>query len=393
MVIILLKFPKYALDCISVLLESGFEAYFVGGCVRDGLLGRPYYDIDITTNALPEEIMRLFPSSVPTGISHGTVTVIQDGKPIEITTYRKEEGYLDKRHPDKVFFVSSLKEDLSRRDFTINALACNKDGEITDLFGGLGDLKNRIIRTVGNPEERFSEDALRILRAYRFASTLDFEIEENTALSAINLADNITDISGERILKELIKAANGTRPSMLLEFINTNALKEFGIEATPVNYAIDSIHSLKLNEIYSAALFIFMLKHSTEKIKNSLKASNQLLNCISVLEQLSESPAPSNKVELKTTLFKFGTDLTYLYLQYLKINNFSSATHLIDIYKEILNNDEVFSINKLAITGDDLKELGFSGREIGNKLYEALLFVIENNQKNTKEEILKHLKN
>ena len=393
MVIILLKFPKYALDCISVLSKNGFEAYFVGGCVRDGLLGRPCYDIDITTSALPEETMRLFPSSVPTGISHGTVTVIQDGSPIEITTYRKEEGYLDKRHPDKVSFVSSLKEDLSRRDFTINALACNKDGEITDLFGGLGDLENRIIRTVGKPEERFSEDALRILRTYRFASTLDFDIEESTALSAIKLANNITDISGERILKELIKAANGTRPSAVLELINTNALKEFGIESTQESSAIDGIPSLNLNEIYSAALFIFMLKHDTMKVKTSLKASNQLLSCLTTLEQLSSCPVPNNKIELKTILFKFGTDLTYLYLQYLKLNKFSSAESLLNTYEEILNNDEIFSINRLAVTGNDLKELGFSGREIGNKLYEALLFVIENNEMNTKEEILKHLKN
>ena len=165
-------------DLILKTLEgAGFAACFVGGCVRDTLLGRPVHDWDVTTSALPEEIMALFPRCIPTGIKHGTVTVLLRGESFEVTTFRRDGAYHDGRHPDGVVFVPNLTEDLARRDFTINAMAMHLDGRITDCFDGKADLKRGIIRCVGDPERRFREDALRMLRAWRFSAQLGFAID------------------------------------------------------------------------------------------------------------------------------------------------------------------------------------------------------------------------
>ncbi|MBQ1186698.1 MAG: CCA tRNA nucleotidyltransferase [Clostridia bacterium] len=388
----MLKFPKYAYNCINVLLNNGFEAYFVGGCVRDGLLSRPCYDIDITTNALPDEIMALFPTAIPTGIAHGTITVIQEGYPVEITTYRKEEGYKDNRHPDNVSFVSSLDEDLSRRDFTFNALACSKDGEIADLFGGINDLNNKLIRTVGEAEKRFEEDALRILRAYRFAATLGFEIECNTKSATLKLANNINNISGERILTELVKTANGIKPSVIFELLNTGALTNFGIEAGNENVApVNKIHTLNLNDIQKASLFFTCINHNLENIKSQLKACNVLLQNINALDEMREHKIPNDKYDLKQLLYKYGIDTVNLYLNYLALCSYENSEFLFNILNEIINNKEAFKISDLAISGNDIMELGFSGAEVGQQLYKALLYVMKDNNKNQKEDILNHL--
>ena len=164
---------------LKTLEDAGFAACFVGGCVRDTLLGRPVHDWDVTTSALPEEIMALFPRCIPTGIKHGTVTVLLNGESFEVTTFRRDGAYHDGRHPDGVVFVPNLTEDLARRDFTINAMAMHLDGSITDCFDGKADLKRGIIRCVGDPERRFREDALRMLRALRFSAQLGFQIEDD----------------------------------------------------------------------------------------------------------------------------------------------------------------------------------------------------------------------
>ncbi len=179
------KIPQNALLVINRLTQNGYKAYIVGGCVRDILLDKTPHDFDITTNAKPNEIISLFEKTVPTGIKHGTVTVILRDEPIEVTTFRTDRDYTDNRRPDNVTFVDDLKEDLARRDFTVNALAYNKTEGLKDFFGGQDDLQNKILRAVGNPEKRFREDALRILRLFRFASTLGFSIEEQTLNDAI----------------------------------------------------------------------------------------------------------------------------------------------------------------------------------------------------------------
>lgn len=197
--------PKDVAYILGKLKDHGFEAFIVGGSVRDALLGKKPVDWDVTTNAHPEEIKRIFKKTVDTGIAHGTVSVLLKGRPYEITTYRKDGRYLDHRHPEKVSFKASLKDDLKRRDFTINAMAYSPDMGLLDLFGGVSDLSSSIIRAVGIPDERFTEDALRMLRAARFAAQLDFDIEEKTKKSIKDHAGDLSFISKERIYTELSK--------------------------------------------------------------------------------------------------------------------------------------------------------------------------------------------
>lgn len=209
---------------IAELLGSGREAYYVGGCIRDELLGRPVHDMDITTSALPDEVMALFPRCVPTGLAHGTVTVLQDNYSFEVTTYRTESGYADHRRPEHVFFVSDVKEDLRRRDFTINAICCGMDGQQVDPFGGAEDLQRRLIRCVGLAEERFEEDALRMLRCVRFASVLDFAIAKNTWRGLLRQRDKLAHIAVERVRAELERIVEGPHPARGLGLLARSGL-------------------------------------------------------------------------------------------------------------------------------------------------------------------------
>lgn len=210
--------PKNVDTAINLLQSAGFEAYAVGGCVRDSLLGKTPNDWDITTSAKPEDMKSVFINfhCIDTGIKHGTVTVVIDGEPLEITTFRLDGEYEDNRHPKSVTFTSDLGADLGRRDFTVNAMAYSKKTGTVDLFGGQNDLKNKIIRCVGDPDRRFNEDALRILRALRFASALDFEIEEKTAQSLLKNRALLGNISEERIAKELLKLVCGNGAKRIL---------------------------------------------------------------------------------------------------------------------------------------------------------------------------------
>lgn len=210
--------PKNVDTAINLLQSAGFEAYAVGGCVRDSLLGKTPNDWDITTSAKPEDMKSVFINfhCIDTGIKHGTVTVVIDGEPLEITTFRLDGEYEDNRHPKSVTFTSNLGADLGRRDFTVNAMAYSKMTGTVDLFGGQNDLKNKIIRCVGDPDRRFNEDALRILRALRFASALDFEIEEKTAQSLLKNCALLGNISEERIAKELLKLVCGKGAKRIL---------------------------------------------------------------------------------------------------------------------------------------------------------------------------------
>lgn len=210
--------PKNVDTAINLLQSAGFEAYAVGGCVRDSLLGKTPNDWDITTSAKPENMKSVFADfhCIDTGIKHGTVTVVIDGEPLEITTFRLDGEYEDNRHPKSVTFTSNLGADLGRRDFTVNAMAYSKKTGTVDLFGGQNDLKNKIIRCVGDPDRRFNEDALRILRALRFASALDFEIEEKTAQSLLKNRALLGNISEERIAKELLKLVCGKGAKRIL---------------------------------------------------------------------------------------------------------------------------------------------------------------------------------
>lgn len=208
---VIISLPEKVKYIIDTLMQAGYEAYAVGGCVRDSVLGRTPGDWDITTSASPYQVKELFPRTVDTGIQHGTVTVMEGKEGFEVTTYRIDGEYEDSRHPKEVTFTSSLEEDLKRRDFTINAMAYNEAQGLVDIFGGIRDLEQRVIRCVGNPIDRFTEDALRMMRAVRFAAQLGFVMEETTRAAITELAPNLAGISAERIQTELVKlVANAT---------------------------------------------------------------------------------------------------------------------------------------------------------------------------------------
>jgi tRNA nucleotidyltransferase (CCA-adding enzyme) len=201
--------PAGVRTVLETLTGAGFEAYLVGGCVRDALLGRPVHDFDVATNATPDAVSRLFPRTIPTGLKHGTVTVLAEETAVEVTTYRKDVGYSDGRHPDRVVYCSSLPEDLARRDFTVNAMAMDLSGNVVDPFAGKDDLRARRIRAVGRASERFAEDGLRILRAFRFAAQLGFAIDPDTYTGMQQQAHRLRNVSAERIGEELAKLAAG----------------------------------------------------------------------------------------------------------------------------------------------------------------------------------------
>lgn len=265
--------------------SAGYEAYFVGGSVRDTIIGEKIHDVDIASSAYPEEIKKLFKRTVDTGIEHGTVMVIDNNQGYEITTFRTESGYQDYRRPDKVTFVRSLKEDLKRRDFTINALAMRENGEVTDLFGGIEDIDKKIIRAVGNPNERFNEDALRMMRAVRFASKLNFNIEKETFNAIERHSSLLEKIAIERIYVEFIKMMKGLKPKQGIDdMISTNMYLHVPLFADYRKQLSDisRFKNLNLNneiEIWSLICFEFGLNR--EQISNFLKswkASNEVIN-------------------------------------------------------------------------------------------------------------------
>ena len=221
-----IQLPEKVHNIIETLQSAGYEAYAVGGCVRDSLLGRTPNDWDITTSARPEETKRLFPRTIDTGIQHGTVTVMMNKEGFEVTTYRIDGEYEDSRHPKEVTFTASLEEDLKRRDFTINAMAYNEQDGLVDIFGGIRDIKAGVIRCVGNAEERFTEDALRMLRAVRFSAQLGYRIEEATRDAIRRLAPSLQRISAERIQTELVKLVTSPHPDYLRIAYETGITKE-----------------------------------------------------------------------------------------------------------------------------------------------------------------------
>lgn len=377
------NFPKYAINCIKTIENHGFEAWFVGGCVRDMLLKRPFYDIDIATNALPQDIIEIFPHTIPTGIKHGTVTVVLDNKNIEVTTYRSDGLYNDNRHPDSVKFEKNIESDLSRRDFTINAFAYNND-KIIDLFGGMDDLENKVIKCVGLPEERFKEDSLRILRAYRFACTLSFGIDKKTEKAAIKLGNLVEKVSGERILVELKKLVTGSNFDGFKNFVNQGLLEFCGIGKLKGN--INSI--LSVNAVYRLPVFLMMTQFDSDKFKKVLKPDNSLLSNITALSEMIIIDTPKTKKDIKLLLNKYSLEKVLIYFEYLKAQGIDTDNIQL-LLNEIETNHEPYLVSHLKIKGDDLKTFGFTGKELGERLNELCLFVIENPQKNNKSDLLK----
>ena len=371
--------------------ESGYSAHVVGGSVRDSLIGRPLGDFDITTSATPDETKAVFKDykTIDTGIKHGTVTLILGGVPYEITTYRVDGDYKDNRHPEEVTFTDRLEEDLARRDFTVNAMAYNPELGLSDPFFGRKDAECKLIRAVGDPYLRFDEDALRILRALRFASVLGFEIESYTACAARELASHLTSISRERIYTELKKLIMGvdakeilTEYSGIFEII----LGGVRIENLPNKNLFDNA------DIYSRFASIFLLNTvdpaaSAERVLTELKTDKfTRTHTISVLSAY-ENASFENRRSALTTLAKHGREVTEGVLA-LGILTGRFSDRDIEVLTDARECGIPYQISGLAIRGGDLLALGIKGERVGETLTSLLYAVIDGVAENEKEALV-----
>jgi len=430
---------SYILDTLN---KNNKEAYIVGGCVRDSLLKRELKDWDITTSALPEEIIDLFSQTIPTGLKHGTVTVVINEHNFEITTYRIDGEYSDNRHPDKVTFTPSLREDLSRRDFTINAMAYNKINNLVDLFNGSIDLNRRIIRCVGEPDKRFKEDALRMLRAVRFACELQFNIDKPTFNAIINNAYLLNYVSKERIRDEFCKMLLSDLPSRGLRMLEKTDLLSFIIPELKESVGFDQKnphhdknvfdHILSVVDNSSSELVVRLSAllhdigkprtfttdkkgighfygHNTvgadmaEQILKRLRFDNITIKKVSILitEHMSIYANMKNR-SLKKFINRVGTDnLDSLFKLQMsdreghKDNaDYSPILKRKEAIEAIINNGEAYNIGMLKINGDDLIKLGFKpGKEIGITLEELLNKVMERPEMNNRAKLLELAQN
>lgn len=368
------KNTEYLLD---KLVSSGYSAYVVGGAVRDRLCGRAVSDFDIATSALPSETKAVFSSHevVETGLKHGTVTVVIDRRSYEITTYRVESEYSDSRRPDSVAFVRELKDDLARRDFTVNALAYSPKEGVVDLFGGISDLENGIIRAVGDPFKRFSEDSLRILRAIRFASVLGFSIERETSSAIFALSDTLSKVSPERILAELKKTLCGKNAQAVINEYLPVIEKVIPVSGNAENVSLlPADFSMRLSCLCGG---------SSSRALSLLRADNETKKKVGLL--LRSTPIPSDPTGLKHYISALGREEALLVAPYRRALYGEDPEMKTEA---LLSSDECLFINDLAVNGSDLLRLGFSGKEVGETLARLLLSVLDEKIENKKEKLL-----
>lgn len=430
---------KNAKKIIARLGENGFSAYFVGGCVRDSIMNREIHDTDIASNALPEDIIRIFgeKNTIPTGIKHGTVTVMLDNIPYEVTTFRTDGEYTDGRHPENVSFVTNIEDDLSRRDFTINAMAMSGSGETIDPFGGREDISRKIIRCVGNPEKRFSEDALRILRAMRFASQLGFEIEENTASAMIKLKENLSSVSAERIRVELDKMICGKNcVKVMLHFreIIAQIIPEFrpcfdfdqhsryhkynvyehivrAVDASPADN-LTIRRAMLFHDIGKPPMLVIdengeghfkghpqLSAKMAKEIMEKLRYDNKSIAITTLLIDKHSEKIRSEQ-QFRHLAAEIGSDAFLLLMEVKKADNLAKhkfvATENSDFdryseqLKALVSENCCLSLKQLAVNGNDLINLGFSGSQIGKVLNTLLNLVIDGEIPNDKQKLLEY---
>lgn len=370
--------PKYVLNVLERLENHGFSAFMVGGCVRDIIMGRRPNDWDICTSALPEEVISVFPHSRPTGIKHGTVTVTIHGSSVEITTFRSDGEYKDHRRPDTVRFIGDLKGDLERRDFTANALALPLSGEICDLFGGRNDIEKRLIRCVGDPNKRFDEDALRMLRAFRFSAVLGFEIEPETLSAIRNNAHLSGELAKERVRIELEKILLSDAPQVISDVIKYGLLCGIVVEDS----AIPDLNVLKKlpknRTLRWAGLCALLLNdgviNDAENFLSTLRLDTATLrNCCAGCS-IALQKAPANKLAWKRLLSENGTETGKCAAAACEALYGSGYFKLLH---SVIRSGECFSLRQLAVSGDDLAGLGFRGTELGGALSILLYHVLE----------------
>lgn len=390
------KIVQEVLYILNAFSCAGYDAYAVGGCVRDCLLGKKPDDWDICTSATPDEITEVFSGQrlAETGLKHGTLTLVLNHKPYEITTFRTESGYSDLRHPDKVSFVKNVWEDLARRDFTVNAMAYNLQKGLVDLFGGQEDLKNRIIRCVGNPYERFLEDALRIMRAIRFSAVLDFEIEENTKAAINELSASLLNIAVERINVEFTKTLLADNCCRLYEYKSALSTVVSGIERLDKNTCI-AINKLEKDKIKRLALFLMPIFSDIREVRQwllKMRYDTKTINAVCDIFECKKSKIPTDIKQMRRflSLYSFDTAKSYFEIQnaLCERDGYKKALYLLD---EVRKNKLCTSVAELKIDGQALIELGFKkGPEIGKVLNKLLDFVIDEKCEN-KEDDLKNV--
>lgn len=437
-----IQLPEQVNYMIEQLNEAGYEAYAVGGCVRDSLLGRIPEDWDVTTSATPEQVKSVFPRTFDTGIEHGTVTVLLDHEGYEVTTYRIDGAYEDARHPKEVTFTSQLVEDLKRRDFTINAMAYNEQEGLVDVFEGQRDLREGRIRCVGDPMERFSEDALRMLRAVRFSAQLDFEISKDTKAAILQLSGTLEKISVERIQTELVKLLVSDHPEQLRLAYELGMTKIFLPEfdvmmETPQNnphhkYSVGE-HTLKSLELISAdrILRLTMLFHDiakpderttdengidhfyghqltgerkTKEILRRLKFDNDTIRKVCIFVKWHDTNPAKGEKYVRRLVSKIGAEQFPQMFWIKKADIMAQSTFRLeeklsalqeyeDSYNAIIAKDQCLCMKQLAVNGRDLMELGIpSGEMLGARLKQLLDLVIEEPEKNTKEILMTYVK-
>ena len=427
---------------INNLQLHGYEAFAVGGCVRDSILARRPEDWDITTSAKPEEIKKLFRRTVDTGIEHGTVTVLIGKDSFEVTTYRVDGAYEDGRHPKEVRFTSRLEEDLQRRDFTINAMAYNDEVRLVDVFGGMQDLNHHLIRCVGDPRERFSEDALRILRAVRFSAQLNFPIEPETAEAIKELAPTLEKISAERIQAELVKLLVSPHPERIRDAYELGITKVIlpewdamaGVEQnTPhhrydvAEHTIRAMKYVKRDKILRLTmLFHDMGKPSTKttdengrdhfkghalvseeiarKVLRRLKFDNETVKKVTRLVCYHDYRMEATPRNVRRAMNRIGVELFPYYLAvrmadakaqspYRRREKIENIVAIRKLYQEALLEENCVTLRQLAVGGRDLMDLGMTpGREIGSMLSERLEYVIDDPKRNEKEILCAYVK-
>ncbi len=398
----IIDLPKNVENIIERLKEHGFEGFAVGGCVRDSLLKKTPTDWDITTDALPEDMKKIFKKTFDTGIAHGTVTVLMDGVGYELTTYRIDGNYSDGRHPDSVSFSKNLSEDLCRRDFTVNAMAYSHNKGIVDLFDGRKDLQNGIIRAVGDAKKRFDEDALRMLRAVRFAAQLGFKIDDDTFAAIKEKAKLLSNVSKERIFVELNKSLCGDFAQNIKMVYTSGLYRYIGKEFEKLDESIYDFYPRKFpnkKHMYWA-VFLENIENveAVKKILFELKSDNATRNNTYLLVKELKNPLPSSDEDIRWSLHRIGADLFCDYIEILKTDKknkdiLDKIDTIENRYSQILKENHAYEISMLDITGKDLMDIGISkGPKIGEVLEFLLKKVIENPLNNEKSSLLRLVK-
>jgi len=380
--------PKYITDILSRIEEAGFEAYLVGGSVRDMLLRQRPSDFDVATSAHPADIARIFEKAVPTGIKYGTVTVFMAENKAEITTFRSDARYDDFRRPSSVKFGGGILSDLSRRDFSVNAMAYNPLRGLIDPFHGQNDLESRVIRAVGLPDERFKEDALRILRAFRFASQLGFVIEEGTLRAAGENMALCARLSGERVRAELDRLLQSPLPSLIFRLADLGLFKALGVCLASTENA-QRLDKTPASKHARWAGFLHMIGCEYEGLFERLKFDNVTKKKVALLLNELERTPPQTSADIKHRLMTLPPPL---YRDYLCLHAALTGGDVSGLLLEldgIENRGEPYRPDMLAVSGSDLISAGYiPGSKIGIMLNEMLEYAIENPQDNVKEKLI-----